>query len=788
MSGFFNSLLDLDLLTPGGEDVVFAFARPIPGWAWLLVIAGALGIGVWSYRALLGSRTVRMTLAGVRALLLLVLVTLVLGPELVQRRERIEQDWVLVLVDRSASMTIQDVSEGDGSARRAREATLRDALAQQMPAFDEVAGERTLVWFGFDASAYELDATGETFVEDLGEPDGARTSIGRAMDQALARAAARPLSAVIVVSDGRSNDAVSRAAMRRLQNERVPVHTVALGSADPVADVAVRRVEAPSVAFVDDQSPVRVELEALGLGDGGVATVRLIDTETGLVLEEREVEFEAPEDPQQPATADVLLTTQSDEPGERTWAVEVETERLDLIASNDRQEVTVSLVDRPMRVLYLDGYPRWERRYVNNLLLREKSITSSGLLLAPDRRYLQEGDVELDALPDSPEAWAEYDAVIIGDMRPDVFTSEQLEQLREHIAIRGAGLVWMAGPGATPTRWLTTPLADLLPVSSPPIDGASDLEPVTIEPAPAADRLGVMRLSDDPDEPWPAELLDPDTGWSLLRYAQRFPQGTIKPTAETLALARGAFTDETHPAVLSMKFGAGRVLYVATDETWRWRYARGEVLFERFWVPMLRLLGRESLARSGRSAVLDVSPRRATLGEPVRVAVELLDQSLVDLELPSIEVRLERRREPGEPESMELSERLVLPSQGEAGRTYASTWFPPVEGAWTAVPVGSTLADAELRERVEVALPNDELRRPETDHPALASLSSATSGLALTPASMGEVFEDPGALPSRERRIASEVREALWDTPLALIVVLSLLTLEWVARRLIRLL
>jgi hypothetical protein len=308
----------------------------------------------------------------------------------------------------------------------------------------------------------------------------------------------------------------------------------------------------------------------------------------------------------------ITLTTRPDIAGKSEWVVRLAPDTPDLIEQNNQSELAIELVDRPIRVAQFDGYPRWEFRYLKNLLLREKSIRSASLLLASNRQYLQEGEMVLDALPRSPEEWAKFDVVIMGDLPGSLFGREQLEQLKEHVAVRGAGLLWIGGPGATPGAWRDTPLADLLPFAMGSGSGSSDQtvrawdEPVVMFPAPAAMRLSLLELGETPTEGWPEKLSEPATGWSQLKYAQRIDPAAVKPTAEVLATvapvssvtAANPQGAGATPAVLSMRYGAGRVLYVATDEIWRWRYARGEALPERFWLPLIRLKG----ARAWRAA------------------------------------------------------------------------------------------------------------------------------------------------------------------------------------------
>jgi hypothetical protein len=784
----------------GGDGVQFAFARPLPAWAWLLVVLAAAALAIWSYSRLTGPKPARMALAALRALALVALAVLISGPQLIRPNERVEKDWVLVLLDRSASMTIAD-APGTGPDRPTREQQLRQAVQAAWPAFEKLSKNRTLVWLGFDSGIYDLKP-GADGGPDLGKPEGRRTSIGAALDQALARAAARPVSGVVIVSDGRSADEPSRAAVKRLKAEHIPVFAVPLGSPDPIADLAVHSVEAPAMAFVNDTIPVSVEIERLGASSapsGG--KVELVDKATGLKLDERTLE----PDMWTERRARLTLTSKPDQAGKRAWIVRVVPDGPDLIRENNTAEVAVEFVDRPLRVAQFDGYPRWEYRYIKNLLLREKSVRSASLLLASNRQYLQEGEITLDALPRSPEEWAKFDVVIMGDLPASMFSREQLEQLKEHIAVRGAGLLWVGGAAATPGAWRDSPLADLLPFSLGSAEGSSEQtvrpwdEPVVMFPAAPARRLRLLELGESPEEGWPARLSDPSTGWSLLHYAQRIDPGAVKPTAEVLAsfspASAGAVTDNpppsATPAVLSMRYGAGRILYVATDEIWRWRYARGEALPERFWLPLIRLQGRESLARSSAPAMLEVAPRRPEVEQPVRVAVTLLDQSLLDSAPASITVRL-KRADDAAPASLTLAPEAGTSRAGPKGsaRSFATMWLPPEPGKYHLEVSDAFLAGIPLAADVDVTLPDDELRHPETDHPLLAALSKETEdgGGRVIPASDLKTLADPAVLPNREVRIAGTPDvQTLWDKPICLALLVLVLGLEWAGRRLIKL-
>ncbi|MEL7472265.1 MAG: hypothetical protein AAGK04_03030 [Planctomycetota bacterium] len=811
MSGLLNWLFGTEDIRFGAENVALDWAHPMPAWVWVLLGGGLSALAIWTYVRLVAPRAPRVVLASLRVLLLLTVLALIAGPQLVRKNERIERDRVLVLADRSASMSIADVDASAG-ARSTRERQLTEGVRAAWPALSALGREREVVWLGFDAGAFDLaptnaDTTGSGGGVSLGEADGRTTRLGKAIEQALRRAAAKPVSGLVVFSDGRSLDAIDKATARRLQAERIPVHVYPLGSAAPIADLAVARVEAPSLAFVGDIVPISVRLERVG-GDPEApperVRVELIDRATGLVLDEQDATIGGADD----NSGELTLTHRPSDEGARDWAVRLARRAgpPDLIPANDERPVAVELIDRPLRVVYIDGYPRWEYRYLKNLLLRESSIVSSALLLATNRRYLQEGDVVLDRLPTSPEEWADVDVVVLGDVRPDVFGEAQLRQLRSHVSDRGAGLLWIAGASSTPGAWAGTPLGDLLPFT-----GAGDRagvsawrDPVTMAPTDQAMRQGLLRLGESRDGgapsgrgDWPERLSDPATGWSRLMWAQRLERSRLKPTAETLAVAlapeRGGpgaeASNEDPPLVLSMRYGAGSVLYVATDEIWRWRYARGEALPERFWVPLIRFLGRESLGRSGRAASLEVSPKQPAVDQPVRVAVRLLDQSLLDIAPERLRVRLTPRN-PGDGAPIELvlprEARPASPSgEAPAMATFATTWLPDRPGSYLAAADDPLLAGIGLETDVRVRSDDDELRRPEADHAYLERLAESTGGRVLSRADLTRLSD---LLPNRQRRIESAPDvDPLWDTPAVLLWLISLLTLEWIGRRLVRL-
>ena len=767
-------LLNVETIPAGSEGLRLAWERPFPGWVWLLLLIGVVAFAFWSYGRLAGNRTGRLILAGARSLVIVLVLILISGPMLQLPRETVERDWLLVLTDRSASMQIGDAP--DRGDRIAREEQLRRALERTSTMWRELAEEREVIWLGFHAGAFELsapdDADQAVLPIEPGQPDGRRTSIGPALEQALQRAAARPISGVVIFSDGRTADPPARSLVRRLQADAIKVITVPLGSDEPLGDLAVRRVDAPRRAFVRDKVPVVVELDRFGEAAARMGgTVRLVDELSGEVLDTVTL------DPNDPVDR-VTLTAEPMLAGETTWRVEIDADRTDLLGENNIRTFPLELIDRPLRVLYIDGYPRWEYHFLKSLLIREESIESSVMLLSADRDFAQEGNTPISRLPRTAEEFAQFDVMIIGDVPGSFFSPVQLELMRDHVAERGAGLLWIGGERYTPVSYAGTAMSDILPIRGTLALPRMD-RPVNMTPTGLSERLGVLQMVTMDGVGWPRELSDPAFGWSRLQWAQRIEPGQLKPTAQPLAVTTTLSGETEHPLVVHMRFGAGQTIYVATDEIWRWRYGRGELLPSQFWVQMIRMLGRESLTGSSDPAVLEIEPRRLAVTQPMQIDLRLLDNRLAALELNTITAQLEAA------DGTPLGEIDLRSIPGTSGQ-YAATYFPDQVGQLRVRVTDPLLGGDPLVADVEVFSPDDEFRRPETDHALLATLAEETGGIVLRPDEL-ERLAEPGLLPNRSIRTENPLSERIWDSPLAFLLILLLLTAEWIGRKVIRL-
>ena len=793
-------LLDLDRVPANAEALRLGWERPFPAWGWVVAIL-ALGLfAVWSYGGLVGDRRGRGVLAIVRFGILFLLVSLLAGPALVVPRELVERDWVVYLVDRSESMRIADASAlgaaGAGSPRVARDAQLRETLEESAAVFESLPGEPRELWLGFDEGAYDLPLDEVTGLPALGgEPAGRRTALGPAIEQALARLAARPIRGIVIFSDGRTPAPPSRALLRRLQAQAVPIVSIPLGSSEPVGDLAVGQVLAPARAFAHDQVPIEVSIDRFGTFSAAAlagAEIVLSDANTGEVLDRQPVESASDVEnaaESRAGSSQVTLLAKPGSAGPATWIVELQTRggdgggndaSIDLVEDNNSRRINLELVDRPLKVLYVEGYPRWEYRYLKNLLVRERTIDSSVMLLSADRDFAQEGNTPITRMPNSPEEFEPYDVIVIGDVHADYFSLPQQEMIRDHVAQRGAGLLFIGGPRSNPASYERSPLAALLPIRGslalPEIG-----RPFTVAPTATAERLSVLQLrrgTQGAEDAWPL-LSDPEQGWTNLQWGLRLDPHALKPAVDVLAETVDAFTadGEPLPLVTLMRFGSGQTSFDATDETWRWRYGQGELLPEQFWIQQIRMLGRDRLTLSGQPAALTVDPVRGQVGQPVVIELRVLDAQLVESAAREIPVEL-----------VDASDgsiiALTLTALPDAPGRYAATYLPDRAGRYEVRVAEAQLSRFGLSGTLEVVRPDHEMTRPESDHALLAAIAAETGGRVVAPDDLTQL---PALLPNRSVRTPMDIVEPLWDTPLCFGLLALLLTAEWIGRKLLRL-
>jgi len=435
--------------------------------------------------------------------------------------------------------------------------------------------------------------------------------------------------------------------------------------------------------------------------------------------------------------------------------------------ANNTAEFSVNVNQDPIKVLLVDSTPRWESRYLAAMFERDRRVILT-------RRYHSVilEDKNLALLPKTQAEWDAYDMVCLGDLDTNELPPQQQTFLATFVAQRGGFVVCLAGPRGMPRAFSLGPVAALLPVR-PALQSVGEPESVTVELTPEGVNHPVMQVLNDSgfnQKLWP---LLPPLQWIANTVV-------LKPGAVVLLKARN---NARTPIIAAQRFGAGRVFWVGTEETWRWRDRLGERVHQTFWLQVMRwgLAGR----LRGKDPRLQVGIDRylMTPAETAELRARVANAKGEPLRQPPM-VKLEPIGSDGEPVA-EATRTSEMSAMSDAPGIWQLSLSGLAEGSWrvTILEEGSELKGVtETRDIIVRDLNGLEGLELGGDLPNLARLAAAGGHQAGTLDQAEAIVKD---LAARLKPRAQEHRETirLWNNYFALLFVVALLGVEWVLRK-----
>jgi hypothetical protein len=817
MSGWLRALLGIeDADIPPGAVTSFEFNNMPRGTAGLLLLllVVALVAGVfWVYRRE-GSapRPLKIALATLRALVIACAFVLILEPVLaIDQVEQVDKSTI-VLLDGSLSMTARDRYPDE-----ALWAPIRNALGKdprELPRY-------RIVNEALDASgliallARQNRVVVHTFSDalsppvivprlekgenpprlegiELGTDEGRRrgapgTNIAGAVRQAVEMAGSDRVAAIVLVTDGRNNlGPPAEDLALYLRNKDLRLFTVAVGEAELPRNLRVTSLAGPDRIFRND--PAVFEVRASGRGYGS-ATVQLLRRypDAGDVWDH--VGSEAVAFPAGDQPAILKFTDRPPRVGLVEYRARIEPEADEADPKDNEKIFVTRVVEEKAKVLLVAGAPAYEYYAIKNTLMRDSTITLACYLQSADPGFRQDGNVAIDEIPKEEKDLFAYDVVILHDPDGSELPPDWQALLKKFVSDHGGGVAFVAGNKHTLSLLRDTPsgendLSGLLPVvldmdraDQPGIGigyGGFFTSPWRMSPEPLGLAHPATRFHSDPKHA--RELV-----WDRLPpFYWCFPVLKAKPGAQVLA--RHDDPRETvepygrRPVLAVHRYGAGRVLFLAADETYRWRGA-AENVFDRFWVQTTRFLLEGRLGGARRRFRVYLDRELVDLGDAVRISAEAFDPSFEPLQAPSVSVTVN-----GPQLEQELA---LLPVEGKPGQ-FAGSFAPPAVGDYelraTAQEFRGEGPDAPAA-AFRAEEPQREMGDVRADRPLLRDLAGRTRGI------LAEVYElaklgDPQVIPPASERVVTQGRPVpLWDTWTTVVTFLVLLCAEWILRK-----
>jgi hypothetical protein len=729
--------------------------------------------------------------------------------------------------DREPRWLADDEAPGDPARRAALEAERRrahDEICQRvdgltraqisrrilgkegaglLPALVKAKHEVDLLGFARDSWDVKPDQLDELFRPlDAASNAAAFTDLRLPLVKALERSGPGlgKVLGVVLLTDGQHNwgePPVKKAI--ELGERSVPIFPVALGTRRPPPDVAVITVKAPAAVFKDVDANVEVRFKITGLPAQEFAVELHLAGMDKKLVGQRTIRH----DGRDQVYAE-RFPVRLDQAGTRTLVATVRPvnpETKESRADNNTGTAVINVADDKAKVLLIDGEARWEYHYLASALHRDRTMQLETVVfdqprlndnLTPDD--LQKMGSPRQQLPAGPDALAEFDCIILGDVPADRLPLAERLRLEKYVADRGGTLVVLAGKRFMPLSYPETesgdtdPLRKLLPIESPrkvaPPNG------FTVTLTSQGRDTDFMRL--DP------EAGSADLFWSRMPRHFWGVVGKAKPGATALAYVAGDeknATEEEKSQALIVRhhYGFGQVLFVGLDSTWRWRFKTGDTYHHRFWGQAIRWAATNKPLVTGNEYVRFGTPRAVyRQGQEVELVVRLAEE-LGALKADLLAgARVIHRAAGGKEEAVALvplTRREAQPRVFEgrlrdlpAGEYAVELVIPDLAGKLDAPPAADGTPTGPLRATFTLTPPEStETIDLETNYPLLEELAVKSGGNRVFTAE--DVTELVDLLARQTVPLVEHHEQRLWQSWVLLVLVMALLTLEWVGRK-----
>ncbi len=701
-----------------------------------------------------------------RSSVLVLLLFCLLRPVINTMQVAPQETYLGVLIDDSQSMTITDIAGGESRREAVIDEFFADGLLQDLSDAFQI---RT---FRFDMSTQRVaDAEG------LGG-EGTSSAIDQALQYVDDQLNGLPLGALVLVSDGADNsgsDPLVKA--QEFGSRQIPVFTVGVGAEEIPQDIGIVDVGAAKTVLEGSVFTVQVGLSHQGFV-GQEVELAIMDGDTPVVTETVFLGSEG-------VTQRFDLELTPERPELIVYDLEVELQSGEIIEQNNRYSFLVDNTEKPpLDVLYIEGHPRNEYKFIRRAVEGDDSLRLATYLQTGPEKYYRQGinsPTELaSGFPRDREALYQYEAIILGDIEESFFNADQLQMIEDFVAERGGGFLIN---GMVDEEFIGSPIADILPITL-----------VEESFLPGHLRGGVRRGDHPTGELFYPRLTGNGQFSPLLRLAgddaentqlwQTLPQlqgvyvsGRVKPGASVLLEHPNLnYQNQALPLIVSQRFGSGRSMAIATASTWRWQMMMpsADQSHETIWRQLLRWLAVSAPER----ITIEFDREFYNVGDEVNVTARVLN----DQYEPDNDATLWMQT------TDPLDQVVDAPMEWdiEEDGVYRSNFTVDEEGVFNLlVDVASAagesgIASSEKRAAFVVTPSLREYTNAERDTGLLGRLAEASGGDYFNLADVDGLADAVEFTPNAYSR---EVQIDLWDRPWLLALLIVLMCMDWIARR-----
>lgn len=734
------------------------------GTSWWLVVllVGLSTVVLVSYRSgwrQLEGRANRSLLA-LRGCLFLVLLFLLLRPSLVLSTVVPRENFLALLVDNSRSMGIEE----GGAARGQKISELLDPAGKFVSALEE---NFYLHAFRFASRAERQDPLLQL------DWEGERTNIATGLQAVLDESRNLPLGAILLFSDGSDNSFTSsQDVLTELKARDIPIHAIGVGRESLARDVEITHVSVPRVVIPESVALARITFRHRGLGG---SRGRLEVREDSALMQVKEVHF-----PRDSETVSIDLRFIPKSEGTRTYSFTLVPLEAEEIEENNTRLAIIQVRDVRPRILYVEGHPRWEYKFLRRALTDDTHIRLETLLRTALNKFYRQGIEDEDTLaagfPSQSEALFAYRGIIFGSVESSFFTYPQMEMVRDFVGKRGGGFLMLGGSSSFAAgRYQNTPIEEILPVWL----HSRGAQSVTVDGV-YAQLEGRVHLSDygrnHPALQLEMEDRENNRQWLQMPGLEDWNRvASTKAGATVLAYADFKGQDDS-PLLVFQRYGRGQSLALLTGSSWRWQMLQKheDQSHEIFWKQILRWL----VSAAKDPVRVETEREIYSRSETVHIRAEVHDGDFNGVNDAQVKVVV----------TSPSGQAVEIPVHWEASEdgVYQGQWTPEADGLYQVKVLAygrggssgqsygeattSFLCSTGRREYFDAVQKKDFLQK----------LARETGGKYYTLSSIGQL---PKEIPyAVSRSSVTEVLD-LWDMPINLFLLLGLLVAEWMLRK-----
>jgi len=726
-----------------------SFQPVLPVWLILLLWFAAV---VWGWLSLRGcglKLTTSVPLMLLRTTALSILVWLLLAPE--RRRENVEKELpvLAVAVDVSASMTEQIGDQRETRAARAQK-LLDDGR------FRSELGKFRVWWYEVGEGLDESQTQGKKLAFSA-----AQSNLTPALNRLAARLQTQNAAGIILLSDGLDQSGAALAPEARA----IPIYTVELEDEMKAVlekpDFWIADLTYPQRAVINWQVGIEVMIRRRTLGKA-TFPVRLL--QNGREVQTQTLSWDETERFKQ-----VPFTLTPAEVGQILLRVEIQPPAEDANPDNNFREFLIDVTDPQNRVLYIEGVPRWEFKFLKRALMGDKSVVLSSFVSTGTGGFVGFSDDPKAASETVPpftrEGLQKYKVVILGNLPADALKPQDYQGLRDFVD-RGGGLLLLGGDKAyTMDGWVTVPAMKELMPALPQAgtrflggDFALDVTPAG-KGHPALQGLGL-----DADLPHLLSICQP-----------------MRPTEFSTVLLT---TIEGAALLVVRPFGQGKAAMVLSDTFWRWQLgnagitAGGKNPYQLFFAQLANWLGPNAKEQDTRE-MLQLLLARNEVDVRQKITVGARMESQGKAQAGELVCRIDP------PDGKPLTIPMVPGSLGEnvgLSRTldgYVCEFRPDKSGSYT-VTVTSRNGQLSTHTKLLAREPLREKTGAVMDRSFLEDLARASGGKFIPWKDRSSLFK---AISRQARELRTIVEYPLWPKAYWLLALIALFAAEWYWRR-----